>query len=82
MPGDRMDPSHAAQASGYCMIWLGRAEEAAQQLDHAIEELDPIEAEWDLELLGEIKLVRETLERSEVEARALLEGWAAQTATP
>ena len=80
MPGDRMDPSHAAQASGYCLIWLGRGDEAAQQIDHAIEELQPIETEWDLALLGEIKLVRKTLERSEDEARALLEGWAAETA--
>ena len=73
MPGAR-------QASGYCLLWLGRIDQAAQQLDHAIEELQPIEAEWDLALLGEIKLVRETLERSEDEARALLEGWAAETA--
>ena len=80
MPGDRMDPSHAAQVSGYCLIWLGRAEEAAHQLDHAIEELHPIEAEWDLELLGEIKLVCETLERSEDEARALLDARARETA--
>ena len=48
MPDDRMGPCHAAQASGYCLLW-------------------------------EIKLVRETLERSEDEARALLEGWAART---
>ena len=72
LPGDRLDPSHTARASGCCLIWLGRAEEAAPQLDVAIEELEPIETEWDLELLG--------VSPTEDEARALLAGWSAETA--
>ena len=80
LPGDRIDPSHAAQACGYCLLWLGRTEEAARELDRAAELVQPIEAEWDLELLGEIKLVRDALERSEDEARALLEIRVAATA--
>ena len=76
----RLDGDLSGEIRAYCLLWTGRTGEAAAQLDDVIEQLREFEVESELGTLTQVTQVRQALERSEDEARALLEQWAAQTA--
>lgn len=80
MPPDRMDDRLGDEIRAYCMVWLGRTAEAQAVLDVLIHELRAFEAESEFELLSRVRHVKQTLERSEREARDLLGKWATGTA--
>ena len=76
MPPDRMDGRLGDESRAYCMVWLGRTAEARDVLDVLIHELRAFEVEYEFELLSRVRHVKQTLERSEHEARDLLSAWA------
>jgi hypothetical protein len=76
----RLDRDLSGEIRAYCLLWSGRPEEAADELDDVIEQLREFEVESELGTLTQVTQVREALERSEEEARALLQAWAEQTA--
>jgi hypothetical protein len=76
----RLDRDLSGEIRAYCLLWSGRPEEAADELDDVIERLREFEVESELGTLTQVTQVREALERSEEEARALLQAWAEQTA--
>jgi hypothetical protein len=76
----RLDRDLSGEIRAYCLLWSGRPEEAADALDDVIEQLREFEVESELGTLTQVTQVREALERSEEEARALLQAWAEQTA--
>ena len=80
MPPDRMDDRLGDEIRAYCMIWLGRTAEAQAVLDVLVHELRAFEVEYEFELLSRVRHVKQTLERSDDEARDLLKTWAAGTA--
>jgi hypothetical protein len=80
LPEDRLDPALGAEIRAYCLLWTGGVDEAAAALDELIAAAGAFEVEYEFELFTRIVRVREALGRSDGEARALLEGWAADTA--
>lgn len=76
----RMGRDLSGEIRAYCLVWIGRTDEAVAQLDEVIEQLRRFELEYELETLTQVTQVRQALERSEDEARALLEEWATKTA--
>ena len=80
MPSDRMDDRLGDEIRAYCMIWLGRTAEAQAVLEVLIHELRAFEVEYEFELLSRVRHVKQTLERSDREARDLLRTWAGGTA--
>lgn len=79
MPPDRMDDRLGDEIRAYCMVWLGRTAEARDVLDVLIHELRAFEVEYEFELLSRVRHVKQTLERSDDEARELLSTWAGGT---
>ena len=80
MPPGRMDGRLGDEIRAYCMVWLGRTAEARDILDVLIHELRAFEVEYEFELLSRVRHVKQTLERSDHEARELLRTWADGTA--
>ena len=80
MPPERMDDRLGDEIRAYCMIWLGRTAEAQAVLEVLIHELRAFEVEYEFELLSRVRHVKQTLERSDHEARELLKTWAGGTA--
>jgi hypothetical protein len=80
MAAARMDDRLGDEIRAYCMVWLGRTAEARAVLDVLIHELRAFELESEFELLSRVRHVKQTLERSDDEARELLAKWAQGTA--
>jgi hypothetical protein len=80
MAPERMDDRLGDEIRAYCMVWLGRTAEARAVLDVLLHELRAFEVEAEFELLSRVRHVKQTLERSDDEARELLSTWAAGTA--
>lgn len=76
---DQLDEDLSGEIRAYCLLWIGCTDEAAAQLDDVVEQLREFEVESELDTLGRVTQVRQALERSETEARALLADWARQT---
>ena len=80
MSEDRMDPALGTEIGAYCLLWTGRVGEAAAQLDETIAASQRLRGGVPVRSADARDPRARALERSEDEARALLEGWAAETA--
>ncbi|CAN5275531.1 hypothetical protein BH20ACT16_BH20ACT16_04350 [soil metagenome] len=78
-PRGLMDEDLSGEIRAYCLLWSGRADEAAAQLDVVIDQLREFEVESELETLTQVTQIRKALGRSDAKAHELLETWASQT---